>query len=63
MTIRQRIATVLGYIYGIGIAVALLTGGATFLGYLAALIIGGEQATIICVFIYKITNRCFHIIL
>lgn len=31
----------------------LFAGGLTFFGYLAALIIGGETATAICVFIYK----------
>ena len=31
----------------------LFTGGMTFFGYMAALIIGGETATAICVFLYK----------
>ena len=53
MTIRQKIANVLGTVYGIGILIALFCGGLSFLGYLAAFIIGGETATAICVFIYK----------
>lgn len=33
--------------------ICLFAGGLTFFGYLAALFIGGETATAICVFIYK----------
>ena len=33
--------------------ICLFAGGLTFFGYLAALIIGGETAAAICVFIYK----------
>lgn len=50
---RQKIANILGYIYGVGIIIALFCGGLSFLGYVAAFIIGGETATAICVFIYK----------
>lgn len=50
---RKKIADVMGYIYGVGIAIALFVGALTFLGYLAAIIIGGQTATDICVFIYK----------
>lgn len=53
MTMRQKIANVLGTLYGIGIIIALFCGGLSFLGYLVAFIIGGETATAICVFIYK----------
>ena len=51
--LRKKIADILSLIYGIGVMVALFAGGASFLGYLAAFIIGGETATEICVFIYK----------
>lgn len=51
--LRKKIADVLSLIYGIGVMVALFAGGISFLGYLTALIIGGEAATEICVFIYK----------
>ena len=51
--VRAKIATVMSYIYGTGIALALFFGAFTFLGYLAAIIIGGQTATDICVFIYK----------
>ena len=53
MKLRNKIANVLSYIYGIGILLALTVGGLSFLGYMAAIIIGGENATKICVFIYK----------
>ena len=52
-TLRMKIADVMSYIYGIGITVALFVGALSFFGYLAAIIIGGETATEICVFIYK----------
>lgn len=50
---RQKISGVLGTVYGIGILIALFVGGLSFLGYVAAFIIGGETATAICVSIYK----------
>lgn len=40
-------------IFGYGIMIVLFAGGLTFFGYLAALIIGGETAAAICVWIYK----------
>ncbi len=50
---KEKLIKVLSYVYGIGIAVALFAGAASFLGYLLALIVGGQTATDICVFIYK----------
>ena len=49
----KKIADIIGYVYGTGIALCLFIGGLSFFGYLAALIIGGDTATAICVFIYK----------
>lgn len=49
----KKTSTVLKTIFGYGIMVCLFAGGMTFFGYVAALIIGGETATAICVFIYK----------
>ena len=40
-------------IFGYGIMVTLFVGGLTFFGFLAAMLIGGETAAAICVFIYK----------
>ncbi len=57
---REKTAKILSYIYGTGIAVALFAGALSFLGYLAAIIIGGETATDICVFIYK---KCYPVII
>ena len=53
MEICKKIAKVLKKIFGYGILICLFAGGMTFFGYLAALIIGGEMAAEICVFIYK----------
>lgn len=49
----KKIASFLKIIFGYGILICLFAGGLTFFGYLAALIIGGETATAICVFIYE----------
>lgn len=51
--ICKKISAVLRIVFGYGIMLCLFVGGLTFFGYLAALIIGGETATAICVFIYK----------
>ncbi len=50
---RETTAKVLSYVFGIGIAVALFAGAFSALGYVIALIVGGETATEICSFIYK----------
>lgn len=49
----KKISKVLKTIFGYGVLIALLVGGLTFFGYVAALIIGGDAATAICTFIYK----------
>ncbi len=51
--IAKKISAVLRTVFGYGIMICLFAGGLTFFGYLAALFIGGETATAICVFIYK----------
>lgn len=48
-----KLTAVLKTVFGWGIMLCLFAGGLTFFGYLVALIIGGETATAICVFIYK----------
>lgn len=50
----KKISAVCRTIFGYGILIALFAGGATFFGYLAALIIGGDTAAAICTFIYKV---------
>lgn len=49
----RKISDVLKVIFGYGIMICLFGGGATFFGYAAALLIGGETAAKICEFIYK----------
>ena len=56
----KKIANVLKTVFGYGIMIALFAGGLTFFGYVAALIIGGEVATAISVFIY---NRIIPVII
>lgn len=49
--ICKKIADALSVVFGYGIAACLILGGLTFFGFLAALIIGGDNATAICLFI------------
>ena len=49
----KRISDKLKVVFGYGIMLTLFVGGLTFFGYLAALIIGGDIAVLICEVIYK----------
>lgn len=49
----KKISNILLRIFAYGITICLFAGGATFLGYVAALVIGGENATNLCVFLHK----------
>lgn len=49
----KKTAEVCKQIFGYGIMIVLFAGGFTFFGYLIALIIGGETATNICIWINK----------
>ena len=51
--IAKKISAVLRTVFGYGIMICLFAGGLTFFGYVAALIIGGDTAALICDFIYK----------
>ena len=51
--VLQKTADVLGWIFGYGIMISLFVGGLSFLGYLVALVVGGETAGTICDLIYK----------
>jgi len=51
--ILKKVSVILGYIYGIGIALALFVGGLSVIGYVVALCIGGQVAADISHFIYK----------
>lgn len=49
----KNIAKKLKIVFGYGIMLTLFVGGLIFFGYLAALIIGGNTAALICDIIYK----------
>lgn len=49
----HKLAAVLEKLIGIALAVCLFGGGLGVLGYIAALIIGGENATAVCTWLYK----------
>lgn len=51
--VRLKIANILSYIFGVGILISLFVGALSFVGYLVALIVGGDTATQICLFLYK----------
>lgn len=50
---KEKIIRILKTVFGYGILIALFGGGLSFVGYVAALIIGGPAAEALCVFIYK----------
>lgn len=50
---REKLAKVLSYVYAIGIAVSLFAGALSVIGYVVAMIFGGDTAAAICKFIYK----------
>ncbi len=49
----KKIAAVCKVIFGYSVMITLFIGGLTFFGYLAALIMGGDVAVMICDVIYK----------
>lgn len=49
----KKLSDVLKTIFGYCIMIALFAGGLTFIGYVAALFIGGDTAVAICEVIYK----------
>lgn len=51
--LMKKIADKMKIVFGYGIMLTLFVGGLTFFGYLAALIIGGDTAALICEIIYK----------
>ncbi|MBQ3596352.1 MAG: hypothetical protein II988_00885 [Clostridia bacterium] len=52
-TTCKKISSVCKLIFGYGVMITLFLGGLTFIGYLLALIIGGDTASAICNFLYK----------
>jgi len=51
--ICKKLSAFLRIVFGYGILLCLFAGGLTFFGYLAALIVGGETAVVICAVIHK----------
>ena len=51
--IIEKINSFFKIIFGYGIMLTLFSGGLTFFGYVAALIIGGDVAATICAVIYE----------
>ena len=49
----KKVSDILKTVFGWGIMLCLFSGGLTFFGFVAALIIGGNTATAICAFLYK----------
>ena len=49
----KKISSFLKTVFGYGIMIALFLGVIVFLGYVIALIIGGDVAAEICEFLYK----------
>lgn len=49
----KKLSDILKIIFGYGIMITLFAGGLTFFGYVAALIIGGDTAAVICDVIYN----------
>ena len=51
--IFQNVLKLCKTVFGYSILLCLFVGGFTFIGYLIALAIGGNTASVICSFIYK----------
>ena len=49
----KKLSDKLKLVFGYGIMITLFVGGLTFFGYMAAVIIGGETAALICAVIYE----------
>ena len=49
----KKLSDMLKLVFGYGIMITLFAGGMTFFGYLAALLLGGDAAVVICEVIYK----------
>ena len=49
----RKISDICKIIFGYGIMFSLFLGGMTMLGYIGALIIGGDTAALICTILYK----------
>lgn len=50
----HKVADVLEWLIGLAFGICLFLGGLGFLGYVAAFIIGGETAEVMCTWLYKV---------
>ena len=55
--ILKKISDVLKAVFGYGIMITLLLGALSFFAYVAALIVGGEAAALICDFTYNVVLK------
>ena len=49
----KKISRILLSVFSVGVLLTLFAGALSFVGYAAALIIGGEAAARLCAFLYK----------
>lgn len=49
----KKVSDILLYIFAVGVIACLFAGALSLLGYVVALIIGGEAATSLCLFVFK----------
>ena len=49
----KKVSDILLTVFSVGVLAVLFAGGISLLGYIAAMFIGGETATNMCVFIHK----------
>lgn len=49
----KNLGDILLRVFAFGVLLSLFAGGLSFIGYLVALMLGGEKAEMLCVFIFK----------
>lgn len=49
----KKVSKILLTVFAIGVLLSVLGGALSFVGYIAAMVIGGDTAVAICAFIYK----------
>jgi len=58
--LKKKLISAIDLIYGWVIYICLFVGGSMFFGYLAAFVVGGETAALICDIIY---NKIFKVLI
>ena len=54
----KKLSDILLKIFAVGILLCLFAGGLSLLGYLAGLVIGGERAASLCLWVFKTYLPC-----